>query len=305
MSREVRRVPFDFDAPIGETWAGYAYPEKFHETQCPTCKDGYGMTPEAQLLFDQWYGRAPFDPASTGSTPFPFDHPVVRADAERKCHRDAWFYGSGEEAIIKESHRMAGLYNSRWQHHLDQDDVNALVEAGRLMSFTHTWDPENRWQKIEPPVIPTAAEVNVWSLQGMGHDSLNQMYALSARCERQGITVACPTCDGHGSLEAYDGQRADAEAWKRPEPPTGEGWQLWQTVSEGGPVTPVFKTAEGLVDYLSTRGEVLSDGTNDGPYAREAAEALVSQGFSAGSGFTTGDGVLVDSARNADKWPAA
>lgn len=32
-------------------------------------------------------------------------------------------------------------------------------------------------------------------------------------------------------------------------PPKGEGWQLWQTVSDG-PTTPVFKTAEELIDYM-------------------------------------------------------
>jgi hypothetical protein len=31
--------------------------------------------------------------------------------------------------------------------------------------------------------------------------------------------------------------------------PHGEGWQLWQTVSDG-PVTPVFATAEELIDYM-------------------------------------------------------
>jgi hypothetical protein len=33
-------------------------------------------------------------------------------------------------------------------------------------------------------------------------------------------------------------------------PPKGEGWQLWQTVSDG-PVTPVFATADELIDYMS------------------------------------------------------
>lgn len=301
MSREVRRVPLDFAAPIGKTWAGYDWPEKFHEEKCPTCKDGYGMTPEAQLLYEQWYGNAPFDPASTGSAPFQFDHPAVRADAERKCDRDAWFYGSGEAAIIKESHRMAALYNSRWCHHLSQDDVDALVEAGRLMDLTHTWDPAKRWQKIEPPVTPTAAQVNEWSLQGMGHDSLNAMYAMRARCTREGITLECPTCKGHGSLEKYEGQRAEAEAWNRPEPPTGEGWQLWQTVSDGGPVTPVFKTPESLINYLATRGEVGDSGDPQEPYAREAAEALVRAGSSLGSFFQVDDGPVLDAARNADR----
>lgn len=32
--------------------------------------------------------------------------------------------------------------------------------------------------------------------------------------------------------------------------PTGDGWQLWQTVSDG-PVSPVFATPEELIDWMS------------------------------------------------------
>lgn len=36
------------------------------------------------------------------------------------------------------------------------------------------------------------------------------------------------------------------------EPPTGEGYQLWDTTTEGMPVTPVFKTPEELAQYCET-----------------------------------------------------
>src|SRR5690606_114544 len=58
------------------------------------------------------------------------------------------------------------------------------------------------------------------------------------------------TCKGHGTVEAYAGQRADAEAWEPTEPPEGEGWQLWETVSEGSPISPVFETPEGLARWM-------------------------------------------------------
>lgn len=34
------------------------------------------------------------------------------------------------------------------------------------------------------------------------------------------------------------------------EPPIGEGFQCWETVSEGSPCSPVFKTLEELCDWL-------------------------------------------------------
>ena len=33
-------------------------------------------------------------------------------------------------------------------------------------------------------------------------------------------------------------------------PPTGDGWQLWETVTEGSPISPVFATPEELADWL-------------------------------------------------------
>lgn len=64
----------------------------------------------------------------------------------------------------------------------------------------------------------------------------------------------CPTCAGYGSVEKYPGQRAEAEAWEPTEPPEGEGWQMWETTSEGSPMSPVFATAEALAAWLAETG---------------------------------------------------
>lgn len=117
MGREVRRVPLDFDWPIGEIWEGYLQPDRLHETPCEDCS------------------------------------------------------GRGQ-----------------------------LIQAAGL-------DPD------------------VWGI--------------------------CTTCQGHGSIEKYPGQREESEAWEPTDPPTGDGWQLWGTTSEGEPMTPVFATAEALARYCA------------------------------------------------------
>jgi len=250
MGREIRRVPLTFDWPTNKVWHGFLTPDRLCETECPDCTTGY--SPHAQHLRDLWYGHVPFDPASTGSTPLRHDTPAVRAFAERNIARAPKFYGTGETAIVREATRLANLWNGQWCHHLDQDDVNALVADDRLRDFTHTWSRETRWQKIEPPVTPTAEQVNEWSLRGFGHDSINAMVVVNARCQREGIDSACGTCGGHASIEAYPGQRAEAEAWEPTKPPAGEGWQLWETVSEGSPISPVFEIADGLAAWMSS-----------------------------------------------------
>ena len=62
------------------------------------------------------------------------------------------------------------------------------------------------------------------------------------------------------------------------EPPEGEGWQVWETVSEGSPVTPVFATSNELVDYLAEGGDEWCRRRGDAPPSYEAALNFVEQG---------------------------
>lgn len=248
MGREVRRVSLDFDWPLNEVWEGFLMPDRLDGEKCPDCKSGY--SPGAQNLYDLWYGYLPFDPSSTGSTPWRHDSPPVRAFAERNVGNSPDFYGSGEAAIVREGQRLANLFNEQWSHHLSQDDVDALIAADRLWDFTCTLTRAG-WQKKDEPITPTAAEVNAWSIGGFGHDGINASVVVRARCEREGIDPICQTCNGHATVEKYEGQRAEAEAWEPTDPPAGDGWQLWETVSEGSPISPVFATADELAAWMS------------------------------------------------------
>lgn len=35
------------------------------------------------------------------------------------------------------------------------------------------------------------------------------------------------------------------------DPPEGQGWQMWETVSDGSPISPVFETPEKLARWLA------------------------------------------------------
>lgn len=290
MSREIKRVPLDFDWPLNKVWSGYVHTDeqraRWAEDDCPDCPRGYA--PRAQELFDQWYGNAPFSPPDNGSKSLTHLTPEVRAFAERNVTRDAEslrfytrdYFGhvSVEVAIVQEATRLATLWNGMWCHHLNQDDVDALIAAGRLRDFTHRFTPETSWQPIEPRPVVTPEQVNEWHIRSFGHDSLNAGIAVRARCEREGVPSTCPTCDGHASLERYRGQRAEAEAWEPTEPPTGEGWQLWETVSEGSPISPVFATAEELAQWLTT-GVGTGTPNHPNPMPISAARKFVEAGW--------------------------
>jgi hypothetical protein len=51
-------------------------------------------------------------------------------------------------------------------------------------------------------------------------------------------------------------------------PPEGDGYQVWETVSEGSPIGPVFATASACVEWLVQQG-----------YSKEGAEAFIESGW--------------------------
>lgn len=250
MGREIKRVPMNFDWPIDKVWGGFKNPFSAQSIECPDCK-GSGSSPKARYLKDQWYGNAPFKPEDRGSVSWkPTDAPVRRFAASNVIHSPA-FYGTGEVAIQREAERLCEFFNASWSHHLNADDVKALVKAGRLQDFTHTWTKEDGWKPKEPKVIPTPREVNEWSLVGFGHDSINQWVCVEAECKRLGYKQSCERCNGDGSLWPSAKIKKAYNKWRGTNPPKGKGWQLWETVSEGSPISPVFKTPEELARWLT------------------------------------------------------
>jgi hypothetical protein len=118
----------------------------------------------------------------------------------------------------------------------------------------------------------------------LGHDGCDRAAGVWKIIEAAGLPRewgACPVCKGTGidpaCLDAY-------EAWERAEPPTGDGWQLWETVSDS-PVSPVFRTADEFVAWLC------EPGTYQG-CSRASAEAFVRSGW-VPSGACGDDGVLL------------
>lgn len=98
-----------------------------------------------------------------------------------------------------------------------------------------------------------------------GYDAIATHRAYKKVIEASGLNPdtrgVCPVCHGHDIdptvKEAYDN-------WERVAPPTGDGWQVWETVSEGAPISRVFPTAEALVAHLIESG-----------HSRDAAENFV------------------------------
>lgn len=246
MGRELKQVPLDFKWPIDKVWGGFVNPYSSQSINCPQC-DGGGQSPTAKRLSDQWYGNAPFRPEDRGSVPLKPTDPPVWDFAERNVKNAPEFYGRGKSAITIEATRLTCLWNAAWSHHLNQDDVDVLWDGGRLSDFK---------------TKPTAKQVNEWSLVSFGHDSINQWKVVSAECKRLGIVDECGGCGGKGTLWPSTEIEKRSDEWEPEQPPTGEGYQIWETVSEGSPISPVFATPDELAEWMSLHNRGVDVGTS-------------------------------------------
>jgi len=216
-NRELRRVPLDFDWPLNQVWKGYINPYKSME--CKSCM-GSGLNSATKKLDDDWYTHSRTD---------------------------------GQEG---------------WQYHLEQEDVQALIDAGRLMDFTHVPINDEQIEIVKKKIldggnsrlpfnngyIPTAEEVNIWAREkgkGIKHDSTNRYICVKSRAERLGVYGECPYCKGDGKLWQSDEIKRLHDDWQSFEPPLGDGFQLWETTSEGSPMSPVFESLNKLCEWAA------------------------------------------------------
>jgi hypothetical protein len=244
---------------MDQLWKGYVNPYRSHE--CGECR-GDGLSKELRHLADTFYD-------------------------------------------LKHHHGGPNGYRGteRWCDKITQEEVNMLVDEGRLHDFgcqTRVTDDDGKfieWKRVlnddGTPYYPTAEEVNEWQRgRGMGHDGLNRWKLINFRAEKAGIVddlAICLRCKGEGCFwpseqikkqhENFCGNDETDEpgdpsigaVWT--EPPEGEGWQMWETVSEGSPVSPVFETPDGLVDWLC------SPAAGRDRASRAAAEKFVKSGW--------------------------
>jgi hypothetical protein len=281
MGREVRRVPLDFDHPLNEVWPGFLR-ESREFPPCTDCCWGRNET-----LMDRL---------------FPTSKPGAPTGMTREAYAiDSTFY----------PHQIGGPMAEAlaWCDKIGQAEVDMLVAERRIGFHTH-WDrielPEPwemdtghpiryRFERNDRPA-PTAAEVNAANGRGGGpfqdghHDAISRWLLVKHRCALLGIETTCPTCKGRECIaaeEEWDAEEAASEAWKPIDPPEGDGWQLWETVSEGSPISPVLDSAEALAQWMTE-----NKCTVDGPMrSYEAALAFVRAGWAPSFMATSEHGV--------------
>lgn len=313
MSRNLKRVPLDFDWPLDKVWGGYKNPYSQLSAECPDCENGYDRAggrsdASAALFHDQWYGKGAFDPAAYGAEPISPTDPQILDLARRNIERAPDYYMTTAELIERTKFKQAAMdgfpgddrplipfpafdseavvtretkrlymqcFRWHWCYHLVQDDVDALIAADRLWDFTRTprdagqalvvavrmaFHDTNSWLPEPNGHHPTAAEVNAWTRgPGLGHDSFNASICIRARCAREGVPYECARCHGSGRVWPTPEIQKRCDEWTETEPPTGDGYQLWEDCSEGSPVSPVFATLEDLCAWAADNATTFAD----------------------------------------------
>ena len=78
-------------------------------------------------------------------------------------------------------------------------------------------------------------------------------------CRRNGYEILCRHCDGDGRLYLNDEIKELSQNFENVEPPVGEGYQLWENVSEGSPQSPVFATLDELCEWCEENATTFAD----------------------------------------------
>ena len=73
------------------------------------------------------------------------------------------------------------------------------------------------------------------------------------------------------------------------EVPEGEGWQMWENVTEGSPMSPVFKKPEELAEWLYSTG---ASAFGDETATYEQWLAMIKEGYAVSGAYVPGKGVM-------------
>ncbi len=159
---------------------------------------------------------------------------------------------------------------------------------GRVMNRPTTrWNPEKPLDQHPDTLRPSAdildfltgltgmpAEEFTGFLANPGHRIAASLIKHAGLPEKWGWCVAC---DGSGLGGTPEQVKASKE-WVETPPPAGDGWQLWETTSEGSPITPVFATAEELAQHIASPAYQYGAAGRAG-ISIEQATAMVSSGW--------------------------
>jgi hypothetical protein len=163
-------------------------------------------------------------------------------------------------------------------------------------AYPHPWLRESM-EVYKPEDLTPDIDELVTALAGkkdspLGRDTYVGYLCLQKLIEAAGLDPKkwgfCTKCDPEyhvdpEHLEAY-------KAWEDYEPPAGEGYQLWETTSEGSPISPVFKTARALAKWAAKSASLFANsGASEAEWLRMIEEDTLDVGSLGMMNTSTGE----------------
>lgn len=243
MGLEVKRVPLDFAWPIGEVWEGYLHDDIYAKCHpCASC-GGIGLNTATRLLYESWSSwryKLTQDEVDALAADGHLNH-LSRA-------LEAWWVNG--EAV---HYRLAKKYERK---------ARVAGSAAKRRAFLGRAEAHRKWSLEHPaPRVPVELVVDLlragkgWAIGGSPFGSSQILVCTKRRAKRLGVYGRCRACGGRGHVWESSAAKREAKrrekAWKPTEPPEGEGWQLWETVTEGSPASPVFAHKDDLARFVA------------------------------------------------------
>jgi len=289
MGRELRRVPLDFDWPLNERWEGFVNP---YYKRCAWCRgDGYDLRYRRFSEFVRYLLLAAEDsqirPENFIPLP-PRENIHFSARINSVPPRWPWAKFDPVETLME----IAGLDPS-WMTKIEEDVVGKLAAIevpevfhqhqilnirGGERNYPHPFLCEcgisDVGTRFHEWVLALGAKPSFLGWDGVGR--VQEKIFRAVGFESHTVKTdwgeyedfywgKCKVCDGEGiDLEFQE----KYENWESTEPPKGPGYQVWETVSEGSPVSPVFENKDDLVFWLVGQG-----------YSEEAARKFSDSGW--------------------------
>ena len=211
MGRTMKRVPMDFDWPWHKVWKGYLNP--YRAIECPYCYYESDKSSNGWTIEARKYDDTFYGFKMGGRY---LDHPYK--PGRRYCP-DAKPY--------------------KWE----QWEIDFIASK-----------PDLKKQMFGDNDVPSLEDMEEFFLQHdlvMGIPSGVQYELTEEYCRRNGFESTCPHCGGSGHVFLNDEFKRLYDEFEFVDPPTGDGYQLWETTSEGSPVSPVFASFDELCEWCA------------------------------------------------------
>lgn len=187
--------------------------------ECPTCA-GRFYHPDSQWVSESFYSHSsPFK----RQTERDIQGKAIMARFGSPETTPVHGYGGfpSEECFSKYGPEFQSFCEEMRNHHcwndrITQDEVDVLIEGGRLHDLTSEWTKGEGWKPKSSAAVITPEMVNAQQGPGSGllsHDAINRGVLIETRLKRFGMPLYCPECAGDGSVYTADHPNLSLVLW--------------------------------------------------------------------------------------------